>query len=564
LLLGLLLALGTFVGCGGDDDDDSSDDDDNDTDDDTDDDDTDDDDTDDDDDTEYTKLACPTPDPEGINEGDEDNLVGGGPISDTITVYVYNDADCTPIEGASVIAGGEPILTDADGKAVITITKAASLVTAYKETFWAWSYKADAAVMYFRLRPADYGRGYVDTPGAQFTMSGAPLALENPSVNGLGGVIGLLSDQIYAGVAFPGIARTTALSMDFEKGFLATSTFDFTINGEATELPTNLYIPAFSFDAFDQVINGENETFQFPIVEGETSPYEGIVLELSVGDVISDTDALLALIDVLINGGDIMDAILPLVPTMINGGLEFKYVGNDPDWDGAGTPDLEVVETSNQFTLTITGADSSYDYLGILAAEVPNRSLLPMGLCLVQSGQCNLKFAEIPGAKYVLFLGETDLLTSNFESVNLNFALKYFNSTADFAGGVSVAASDFLSLFDGENTGYDTTTGEVSWTLESKADPDLYLVVYVPTCDGCPVTLATVPGADNSYQPPIDALGITPSDDPEDPDIVVVAGVNLPDGTDVNEFNPHGLLGYNSAALNLWTNYDILSLFGDL
>ena len=55
-------------------------------------------------------------------------------------------------------------------------------------------------------------------------------------------------------------------------------------------------------------------------------------------------------------------------------------------------------------------------------------------------------------------------------------------------------------------------------------------------------------------------MGVTPSSD----DIIAVVGFDLPDGVDVNAYNPNGIFAYDSANISLWTNLDLEALLADL
>ncbi|HPQ68501.1 MAG TPA: hypothetical protein PKW95_05200 [bacterium] len=583
----MLLVLGLMTACGGDDDDDddgapsdddTSDDDDtgdddtgdDDTgDDDTGDDDTGDDDTGDDDtsDTEYTApdWFCELPDPESIGDG---LAIGGGAVSDTITVYAFDDSDCSAVEGATVIHGGNTYTTDANGKATVTVAKANELVTVYKDGFWTWAYQADAAVMYFRLRPDSYGYSYTDSGSGDFTSGGTALGLENPDVSGLN-LDPLLNAPIYLGIAIPGLARSTVLSADFD-GLIAEDTFslDYGYNviglgGETgtIDLPASIYFPELSVDInliglASATAGGANEQYKVPVMAGADNPIEGAVLSITAGEAISSS-LIIQLITDLIGGNPIdpIELILDNIEAVLNNALTFEYAGAEPTWDGTGAPDITMSEITakSAVNLSITGADPSYDYLGMLAAEVPNRALIPMGIKLATSNAASIPAGDVPDADYILLVAKTDALASGLESLNLGFALTFAEDLSDWSGGATVADSDFLPLFD-SSTGYNTTTGEVSWALESKGTMDLVLVIFAPKVG--PVVLAVINGEEDSFQPPVSELGITPSAD----DVVVIAGIDLPDGVDPNEFNPTQLLAYDSTAINIWTNYDIAGL----
>ena len=583
-LLGLMmiLTMGLMVACGGGDDDDSgggdddtadddvtdddiTDDDivdDDTTDDDTTDDDTADDDTAD-DDVVYPPLFCQLPDPAGLGEG---ITVGGGAITDTIDVYVYDSATCDPINGATVIGGGDVETTGADGHAVLTLTKAATMVTAYMDGYWTWAYKADAQVMYFRLQGSPTIT-YNDSDFGTLKYNGTALPLENPS----SGLTELLNG-VYAGGAVPGISRASLLNYDLSNGLLTQGTFslsyDVNIIGsdpisDAIDLPYNIYMPTLDYSfAIPLLVNvsvlGDNPQIKVPVATGTTEmPIEGVALGIVLKNVL-DTEALIGIITALINGDDITQVLLDLLPGLLSDGISFPYVGANPTWGATGAPDIDMVPITAKaaINLTVGNPDADFDYLPILAAEIPNRALLPLSVKFLEGTTVALPYAEIPDANYVMVLGKTDLLTSGLTSINIGFALKFADDISEWSGGVTINDSEFLPMFDSVATNYNDTTGLVSWDLAGKATMDAVLVIYAPSCDNCPTVLALVPGSDTSYQAPAE-LGITPAVD----DVVVLVGIDLPDGVDINNWDPTALLTYDSAAINMWTNYDLSGLF---
>jgi len=447
---------------------------------------------------------------------------------------------------------------------------------------------ADGDNMYFRLRPNDFGNSYTDSGEGDFTEEGTALGLTNP------GLLGLFSNPIILGVALPGISRQTLLSADFN-GLLTEAEFAVTLDtgdGPAdTMLPENIYLPNLNL-AIPGVFSvlGGNEQYRVPILGGATvSPLEGFVFSFNLMDAIPDLGALLDLIACIDDPpeGDIMNCITAdLIMGAINDALAFPYIGADPVWDGTGAPDIEVSSSSGQFPFNLANADTDYDYLGILAAEIPNRALLPVSIGVVEDGSVDMDAISIQDGDYLALLAATDLISSAFESMNFSIALKYAEDLDDWgAGGVDFdGAVDFLPNYDlgdppDPTTLYDPVTGEITWALvgdaDDKATVDMFMIVYIPTCepptdddidaidddyDDCPVILAQVPGTQRSYQPPVDALGVTPTE----ADIVVILGIDMPAGFDGDAYNPVGILGQDSLAVNITTNFDILSLLGDL
>ncbi len=567
LLLAIaMFAFATGCGCGDDDDDDdsapadddttdddSTDDDstDDDTDDDTTDDDTTDDDTtDDDSDVEYDSLVCDTTQPAGVS---------GGAIGSTITVYVYDDLSCDPIENATVILndGDATDTTDADGMAELAIVDAAQTVTATAADCWSWSYKADANTMVFRLK-CNSTASYTDSSPGDFTEGGSPLGLTNP------GLVGLFTTPVSLGVALPGVSRESILYTDFY-GLLAGSTFDLTLDTgdgpEVTEIPANVYLPNLNL-AIPSVFeaSGENEQYVVPVNDdATTSPIEGFVIQVLVSSILGDLGAIVDLIDCVGTEPDILTCIGPLVTPLVNDGVSFSYAGAVPDWNGTGAPDIEVLDTQAKAELDVdlANADSDYDYLALMVAEIPNRALLPLGIGIVDGGSTAVDYADIPNADYMAILGATDLLQSGFTSANFSFAIKYAESVDEFTGGVSFDGdADFLPAFDSANCSWDESTSTIEWALESGDTPDVYQIIYIPDDSSCEQLLAQVPGSDTSFVVPEGACAA-----PSAADIVVVVGASMPDDFDGDNYNPLDVMSYDISAVNLWTNLDLTGLF---
>ena len=598
MLLATGLAL-TACGGGGDDDDDDRTDDDDDNDDATDDDDddttddddvTDDDDdddtTDDDDDDDdvvftpvYDSLRCAVPDPEGLGEG---MTIGGGAIAGTVTAYVYEDLDgnddgmCDAIAGADV--NGET--TDADGMAVVTISKAAELIVAKAADHWSWAYQADSAVMYFLLR-ADKSNIFADSATGEFKDGGTPLPYDNIIV----GINNVLTAKIYLGAVVPGLARTSILSLD-DAGLLPTATFplgyetigfdaatqDFTLEVGSVDLPSNIYLPELDLDAtltipfvgtYGVTAAGINEQYVLPVMTGATEmALEGFVASIDIGGVV-DMSTLIGIVVEILGGGDIMEVVLGLIEPVINDGLAFEHHGVVPDWNASGAPDIAVeplAESGDTLGVTVAGADKASGYLSILAGEVGNRALWPMGMKIGEDVEFGV--SSLDDTDYILLSAKTnvlDILAGSVaaEDIELTIAAKYADELADWGGDVSFGADDFLPAFDTDNTSYDDTTGVVTWAFPAKADLDLFMVAVLP--DGGEVGLAVLPG-DATMFDAVGAFDFVPGVD----DVIVVIGMDLPNSVDINAFDPTSIVGYNAKAINLWTNYPIDELLEGL
>jgi len=309
--------------------------------------------------------------------------VGGGAITTTITAYVYDDATCDPLVSGAATVNGQA--TDADGKVVLTVAKAATTVTAMAPGYWAWSYKADAAVMYFRLR-GDASGTWADSADGNFQDGGSALALDNPqgdyTLLNLGT---LLSAPIYIGGVIPGLSRNTLLSTDIDH-LIPEAEFDLTYSFETDDtiaLPANIYLPTLDIGLnliglVTADASGGNEAYKVPVnSDWAENPLEGFVASATIGEALS-LDALLDLLPVIIGGGDIMEAILGLIEPILNDALLFEYQAVNPTWNGTGAPDIDVVDlitAKETVNLTVTNPAAGYDYLAILAGEIPNRAL---------------------------------------------------------------------------------------------------------------------------------------------------------------------------------------------
>ena len=215
-------------------------------------------------DEEYSSLRCAIPDPEGLGPG---KLFRRTPANGTVAVYVYDDRTCAPLADIAIQNGPDRLVyTDEQGQARLTDVPAGSMITAYQEDYRGWGYQADAAVMYFRLRPLSMRSGYADTPAGHFTLDGQNLALINPH-----SVIEGLLDPIYAGLALPGLSRDVisasrlffALDAEWEMTFYNLG-YPFS-NG----FPANVYVPEIDIlvnvpDWGDLGFYGANEDLQLP------------------------------------------------------------------------------------------------------------------------------------------------------------------------------------------------------------------------------------------------------------------------------------------------------------
>ena len=524
---------------------------------------------------EYSPVICAIPDVEKIGE---DLTVGGGPISGLITVYVYaeedldGDGDCDPLPGAYV----NGYSTDSNGQAILGATKGVNLVVAKKEGYWSWAYKADAKVMYFRLPRARVG-SYADSDSGQFQFDGAPLALQNPQ--GEYTLANLLDTPFYVGITVPAIIRQALFSTD-PTGLMPSAANDFPISytyqildGELQEnaryLPGNFYLPTMNFETGIPLVlpivtgEGAHESYVLPVHDNwTTKPVEGLVLSANLGNAL-DAAAVAQIAQEFVETGNIVGALLTQADALINDALTVQFSGANVSWDGVGAPNIDLVENAakNTVNVTIANPNPDFDYLLVLAAEIPNRAWWPIGLKLADAGgQATFDVTSIPEARYSLIVGKTDVidgLSNGDPYVRVSFALKYAATLADWSAGVTLDDADFLPLFDIAQTEY-TAEGVINWQLETGDAPDLFTVLVDPVHDNLlDEALAYVPAADSSFDA-ASVFDFTPNQDGVD--VVGVFGVDLPESATPNQFNPLAMMGYDCPRATLWVNYDLSSL----
>jgi hypothetical protein len=509
---------------------------------------------------EYDPVICRVVDPEGIGAG---NHVGGGPVGDTLTVYVYDDITCAPIEGATVLTSAGQETTDVDGYAAIDLTKAEEQVTAYAAGYGCWTYQADAAVMYFRLRPIDTGLIYQLTPSDGFYVDGDEVEFTNPMVDGIAQLLQLLSNPIYLGAGYGGVSRQQLLSLDLDAIF-TDSVFRIDIDVDESSyylsLPQNIYLPQLGInDVFGiTVAMPEHDFYQSPYFGvSEESPLSGFLMALDLGAIVN-LQTLQEILQAIANGDDIAEILFGLVPDLIADGLTLPLAGTAPTWDGEGSPELamaELVTVKDEFDLSITGADENADYLAAVLAEVPNRTLTPLSLGLAVADTVTLQYADIPDADYILAGIKTDLIASEFATSNLSLAFQYGGLPETWADGATFADADFLPYFNEASTGYNSSTQKVTWQLQDDGEADAYLVAIFPTTEGERTVLATLPGDVSEFTIPSE-LGFVSTIT----DIAVVVAIDLPDDVDLNEWSPIHFWQYNAPALAIWTQPTLIDI----
>jgi len=516
-------------------------------------------------DQEYPSLLCTLPDPEGLGSG----IMFGGLFEGTITVYVYDDETCLPIQNAEVKFQYPGVLTNYDGKAVLTGVPAGALITANKNEYWVAGYQADAAVMYFRLHPNYYYvfEDYTDTAPGHFTAGDQPLALTAPQ-----SLEEALLNPIYLGFGSPGIARAAALSAgkyltadaDFEVHFVNPyETIDLTIW-------TNFYVPdtsvVFDVPGYGPLgFYGAHEEYQVPVHAGTTEmALQGAIAGLNAGQVV-DESALLEVINAILDGGDFIDIILPFFKPLVNDALAFPYVGARPSWLLDGSPDVPVYGLDSgkkHVKVDIANPNPDFDYAEMLWAEIPNRALLPMGLKIWDGKTVKLPYAVIPDADYLALSIKTDLLTSEVYSSRLSIAAQYAEDLTEWKGGLTFDDADFLPPFDPTLTQYDYQTGQLTWELEgSGADRvDMFWLAFMPWWYQDPeMIMLTLPKEARS----LNLAQLFPSMSFDYYDTIFLLAVDLPFDYD-DGFDPSRLFGYNLPAFSMWVYPDPAELIRGL
>jgi hypothetical protein len=180
--------------------------------------------------------------------------------------------------------------------------------------------------------------------------------------------------------------------------------------------------------------------------------------------------------------------------------------------------------------------------------------LWPIGLKMASDGSASVPVAPVENADYVAVVVKTDVLTVLGEGgtiFNVGIAFKFADELSEWSGGVTVDdGTDFLPVF-ADTTEY-TAGGVINWSLSDKVAVDAYVAIAIAV-DGT-VGIALLPGTDDTFDAAT-AFGYTPNSGGTD--TVILVGVDLPAGVDINEFDPTSLLTYDSAAVNVWTNFDL-------
>ncbi|HPM75823.1 MAG TPA: hypothetical protein PK961_01940 [bacterium] len=517
-------------------------------------------------DVEYGALTCVLPDPVGLGEG---TLFGGGPATDQVTVYVFDGETCAPMPSARVQFGLNSYYTNNEGRVVIPIVADGPVtVSVYKQYYTSWSYTLDAAVMYFRLAPDYPNQISNDSQPGAFTLDGQPLSLTNPQ-----NLVDAFIDPLHFGLVLPGQSLARNSLLDAHEYFTWN---DFEIclayeyGPDCTHLPTNFYIPDVNV-MLDIPGYGElgvwavNETYQIPVYENALRTSVQAFLPQVDLAAMMDFETFAAMVVELATSGDFFDVFKPLIVPLFNRGASVSHVGALPDWDLIGKPDMEVQEVGvdgQSIPFIVNGAQSEFDYLAILGAEVPNRSLIPLSLAALDKEPVFLDYAAMPDADYLVLSVKTDMLKTSGEFSNMQVALKYAEDISGFEDGVAFEDQDYGPRFDPELTHYNYSTGEVAWELlDEDRDIDLFLVIVMPNYYSyyMPAHMAVLPRDARSHTVPFTAWGLRP----DDFDLVTVLAIDFPNEPEEG-FDPSKIFNYNIKRMSAWFYPDPIVLFNDL
>ncbi len=511
-------------------------------------------------DVEYNSTFCTLNDPESLG----DNLIGGGPFSDTLKVYVFDDLTCEPIQNATIIAD-QLYYTNADGMVEITPARSGQRVSAFKDQYIPWAYEANAAVMYFRLRPVHYDIDYAYDWQGTFLSEGEPIEFLNPQIPTLLHLANLLNNPLYAGIAFPGFSRKSLMHVDMEN-FFPPEPYQIdiaTLWGAYYFLLTdNIYIPDLLFNVLGINMHiPDHSYYQFPIdTNAPETAMGGALLKIDLGQVLN-LQTLQDLIEGLADGEDILDSVIGIVPGLLQRGITIPGAGLNAGWDGLGNPDIELerIPDEQSFTATITNGADDADYLGILWAEIPNRAMTVMDLIMADNGVMDLQYEWIPDADYILTGMKTDMVSSWFAQTNFSFAFKYGEDSETWIDGVTFDDSDFPPYFNMNRTYYDPNTHTVQWEIDQDA-VDAVLVIHHPgECIGwCSTAFAMLPPDAASYTIPDEYGGVG-----SEHDITILIGLDLPDDVDVNNWNPVDFWANDVEGMTIWMMPHLFYLIGE-
>lgn len=508
-------------------------------------------------DVEYAPLICDLPDPAGLGEG---VLFGGGANEGKVKAHVFDDADCLPIAGATVVVGRDVarVLTDENGYAEVSTTPGGVMVSAIAGGYAPWSYDNDAAVRYFRLRSDDRSFPATDSDEGVFRWDGEALAFTNPQELG-----GFFEQPATAGVVWPGISRATVLSRAYQ-GMETAGTFDinwvydYEIEDDPIPFPLNFHLPQVGLEIdipgiVDWGFWGGNETFRFPIPDGaDVSPLNSFVFQIDLAQVV-DIGTLLAFVAAAGEGGDLEAPLAQLLKPLLARGLTFPYAALEPDrraGDGADIETTQVAIDGASIEVVIDEPAADYDYVFALLAEVPNRALAPIGVAVAEGGAARLPIPRLTDADYVLVAMRTDMFAGRWETQTMSLLVRYAEDPSEWRDGLVLSNADFGPPFDEATTTYDDDTGRLKWAFEDDASGmDAVLMTakrywYEPKGR----YFSLLPADRECTDLPLPALGYSSY---WLNDFALIA-VDLPDDV-AGGFDPTRIFGYSNARYTVWT-----------
>jgi len=215
--------------------------------------------------------------------------------------------------------------------------------------------------------------------------------------------------------------------------------------------------------------------------------------------------------------------------------------------------------------LTVANPESAFDYVALLAGEIPDRALWPIGLRWTVDGAATIPAAAAPDASYLLTVAKTnalDILTGVEEPLVVELATVFAGRLGDIASVSLDNNANFVTEFDADRTAY--ANGTMSWALGSDTAlaPDLFVVVVKPASGETGIAMMPYTSAATFSFDASTIFGFTPSTS----DLVFLGAVKFPTNgssePNANAYDPTTILGYDLPAINIWTNYDISGLLG--
>ncbi|MCL4235906.1 MAG: hypothetical protein KJ042_15455, partial [Deltaproteobacteria bacterium] len=205
------------------------------------------------------------------------------------------------------------------------------------------------------------------------------------------------------------------------------------------------------------------------------------------------------------------------------------------------------------------------DYLLALAAEVPNRSLVPLSFGVATQGHAQLAAASLADADYLAVAARTDLLQGNPSTQTLAAVVRYAENLEDWRDELVIDDADFPPMFKVAATDYDDYTGIFKWAFDGDASALDYVLITARRSwmDQFDRYFGIFPADAGEVKVPFGSLGFYQNWI----DTVTAVAVDLPEDAE-DGFDPTRLLGYDNARFSVWceepllaeTLYELLSL----